>query len=123
MPNPILVQNFQSWLNQCGQSAKAGSGRFAKTVTLGEAWAFGLVGYSQGNVLLGPNAKYPNCNMNGTGTIESPGVFGLSSYHPGGANVLMLDGSVRFLKDSISNQTIWALGSRNQGEVVSQDSY
>ena len=50
-------------------------------------------------------------------------MFGLSSFHPGGANVLLLDGSVRFLKDSISSQTIWALGSVRQGEVISADSY
>jgi prepilin-type processing-associated H-X9-DG protein len=50
-------------------------------------------------------------------------VYGLSSRHPGGANVLMCDGSVRFLKDSTSIQTIWALGSRAGGEILSADSY
>jgi prepilin-type processing-associated H-X9-DG protein len=47
----------------------------------------------------------------------------MSSYHPGGADVVMCDGSVRFLKDSVNLNTIWALGSRNQGEVISADSY
>ena len=50
-------------------------------------------------------------------------MWGLSSYHPGGANVLMCDGSVRFLKNSTNQATIWALGSRAQGEVISSDSY
>ncbi len=50
-------------------------------------------------------------------------MWGLSSRHPGGCNVLMLDGSVKFLKDSTNQYTIWALGSINQGEVVSADSY
>jgi prepilin-type processing-associated H-X9-DG protein len=49
--------------------------------------------------------------------------MGLSSFHPGGANVLMCDGSVRFLKDSTNLSTIWALGSSAQGEVISADSY
>jgi hypothetical protein len=35
----------------------------------------------------------------------------------------MCDGSVKFLKDSTNLQTIWALGSRAQGEVISADSY
>jgi hypothetical protein len=35
----------------------------------------------------------------------------------------MCDGSVRFLKDSISYQTLWALGSIAQGEIISSDSY
>jgi prepilin-type processing-associated H-X9-DG protein len=50
-------------------------------------------------------------------------MYGMSSYHPGGANVLMSDGSVRFLKDSTNLNTLWALGSRSQGEVISADSY
>ena len=76
----------------------------------------------QGNVLLGPNSRYPNCNT-ASGGIENPGLFGLSSYHPGGANVLLLDGSVRFLKDGVGLPTVWALGSVRQGEVISADSY
>jgi prepilin-type N-terminal cleavage/methylation domain-containing protein/prepilin-type processing-associated H-X9-DG protein len=123
MPNPALVASFQTWLGQCAQSAMTGGGRHPKTVTLGEAWALGLVGYTQGNVLQAPNAKYPNCNTNGTGAIENPGVFGMSSYHPGGANVVMCDGSVKFLKDSTNPRTVWALGSIAQGEVVSADSF
>jgi prepilin-type processing-associated H-X9-DG protein len=50
-------------------------------------------------------------------------MWGLSSYHPGGCNVLMCDGSVKFLKDSTNMQTVWALGSRNQGEVIDASSY
>ena len=41
----------------------------------------------------------------------------------GGANAVMCDGSVKYLKDSVGLNTIWALGSRAQGEVVSSDSY
>ena len=122
-PNPTLAANLQPWLDKCSASWRSGGGRQGKTPTLGESWAFGLVGYTQGNVVQGPNAKNPNCNTDGSGTLESPGIFGLSSHHPGGANVLMLDGSVRFLKDSISNQAIWALGSARQGEILSADSF
>jgi prepilin-type processing-associated H-X9-DG protein len=45
------------------------------------------------------------------------------SKHPGGVNVLMCDGSVRFVKNSISQVTWLALGTRNGGEVISSDSY
>ena len=94
-----------------------------KVASIGEIWAPDLIGYSLGNVLVGPNAKYNSCSINPLGTLQNPGSFGLSSRHPGGANTLFLDGSVRFLKDSISLPALWALGSRAQGEVISADSY
>ena len=46
-----------------------------------------------------------------------------TSNHPGGVNIAFADGSVKFVKDSVSPQTWWALGSRAGGEVVSSDSY
>ena len=48
---------------------------------------------------------------------------GFKSRHPGGANFLFADGSVHFLKASISMVTYCALGSRNGGEVISADSF
>jgi prepilin-type processing-associated H-X9-DG protein len=45
------------------------------------------------------------------------------SNHPGGVNVGFGDGSVKFIKDTISLQTWWGLGTRNGGEVISADSY
>jgi prepilin-type N-terminal cleavage/methylation domain-containing protein/prepilin-type processing-associated H-X9-DG protein len=46
-----------------------------------------------------------------------------SSRHPGGVNMLVGDGSVKFIKDSINLQVWRALGTRSGGEVVSADSY
>jgi prepilin-type processing-associated H-X9-DG protein len=46
-----------------------------------------------------------------------------NSQHPGGVNLAFADGSVRFVKSSVSPQNWWALGSRNGGEVISSDSY
>jgi hypothetical protein len=36
---------------------------------------------------------------------------------------MMADGSVRFVKDSISMRTWWAIGTKANGEVVSADSF
>ncbi|MDR3623485.1 MAG: DUF1559 domain-containing protein [Paludisphaera borealis] len=46
-----------------------------------------------------------------------------SSNHPGGVNVAFMDGSVRFVKNSVDLPTWWALGTRNGGEVISADAY
>jgi prepilin-type processing-associated H-X9-DG protein len=40
------------------------------------------------------------------------------SYHQGGVQVVMGDGSVRFVSDNVSILTWRAMGSRNQGEVA-----
>jgi prepilin-type processing-associated H-X9-DG protein len=40
------------------------------------------------------------------------------SYHSGGVNALFMDGSVRFVSNSIPQLTWRALGTRNGGEVV-----
>lgn len=46
-----------------------------------------------------------------------------NSCHPGGVNVTLCDGSVRFVKASINLASWRALGSRNGGEVLSADAY
>ena len=73
----------------------------------------------------GTNSQYPNClySFGGGDTDDDFGNVGLSSYHPGGANVAFCDGSVHFLKNTTNQMTIWSLGSRAQGEVISADAY
>ena len=44
-----------------------------------------------------------------------------SSRHPGGVNCAMMDGSVRFIKSTISRTTWWALGTQAGGEIISSD--
>ena len=47
------------------------------------------------------------CAIAGFGNVDS--FIGPSSFHPGGVNVLLLDGSVRFVKSSVSLATWNAL--------------
>ena len=46
-----------------------------------------------------------------------------SCNHPGGINIGFADGSVRFVKNNVSYQVWWALGTRNGGESISADAY
>jgi prepilin-type N-terminal cleavage/methylation domain-containing protein/prepilin-type processing-associated H-X9-DG protein len=72
------------------------------------------------------------------GWRDWPLIYGASSYHPGGANFAMADGSVRFIKDTIGScsfdpnrDPIWSgppgtyqnLGTYNGGEVISGDAF
>jgi prepilin-type N-terminal cleavage/methylation domain-containing protein/prepilin-type processing-associated H-X9-DG protein len=45
----------------------------------------------------------------------------MSSAHSGGANVVLADGSVRFLRDSTAITVLWAMATRAGGETVSAD--
>jgi prepilin-type N-terminal cleavage/methylation domain-containing protein len=51
-------------------------------------------------------------------TLPTYGAVTARSYHPGGVNAMLMDGSVRFIKNSI-NLGIWrSLGTRAGGEVI-----
>jgi len=53
-------------------------------------------------------------------TDQAPGETGVgaSSFHSGGVNVGMLDGSVRFMKDSVAQTVWWGVATKAGGEVI-----
>jgi prepilin-type N-terminal cleavage/methylation domain-containing protein/prepilin-type processing-associated H-X9-DG protein len=66
-----------------------------------------------------PNSTNPPCIQNGV-----KGSFNAArSFHAGGVNATMGDGSVRFVKNSINIQTWRAVGTMQGGEVFSADAY
>jgi prepilin-type N-terminal cleavage/methylation domain-containing protein/prepilin-type processing-associated H-X9-DG protein len=122
---PTYISSLMAWLNTC-EATLVSTATIEDSNTTGQDWAFGVFGDTMGTMVLPPNPQFSNClndTFNTAGSKQNPGFFALSSFHPGGANVLLADGSVRFLKNSTNLATVWALGSRNQGEVLSSDSY
>jgi prepilin-type N-terminal cleavage/methylation domain-containing protein/prepilin-type processing-associated H-X9-DG protein len=53
----------------------------------------------------------------------SEGTSEAFAFHPGGANFLFGDGSVKFIKESIGIRTFASLVTRANGEIVSADAY
>jgi len=95
----------------------------------GQVWGLGERGFTLFNMVVPPNSKdYPwhSCRF-GAGCLdcamEGSSFINASSNHPGGANFAFADGSVKFIKDSVSMQVYWSLGTRAGGEVISSDSY
>jgi prepilin-type processing-associated H-X9-DG protein len=93
----------------------------------GWRWSIGSPGITLFNTIVTPNstlAQWAACRFGCVGCGADYGQYtNASSFHSGGVNVAMADGSTRFVKDSISQLTWWALGTRSNGEVISADSY
>jgi prepilin-type N-terminal cleavage/methylation domain-containing protein/prepilin-type processing-associated H-X9-DG protein len=82
------------------------------------------------NLRLGSNfrtTRNPPNTLPGFGFTAGGNPCGMNSafgsQHAGGLNFLFADGSVHFIKNSISQPVYWALSTRNEGEVISSDSY
>ncbi len=65
------------------------------------------------------------CNTAGTNVSygDMGSLIGPGSRHSGGVNMAFLDGSVKFIKDSIGPQPYYGIATVAGGEVVSADSY
>ncbi|MDR3639598.1 MAG: DUF1559 domain-containing protein [Isosphaeraceae bacterium] len=123
---PYGGAGLNQWLQMCAQQAPGSLGNADKNRSwVGQEWCTGMFARTLGNTVVAPNSRYPYCAtvIWGGDFDGSNGNFGMSSYHSGGANVVMVDGSVKFLKDSTNQTVVWSLGSRAQGEIISADAY
>jgi prepilin-type N-terminal cleavage/methylation domain-containing protein/prepilin-type processing-associated H-X9-DG protein len=91
----------------------------------GERWTSQFAGRGGGYM----HITFPNQNScvgstqtttigNQLGSLIGPG-----SFHPGGVNMLLLDGSVKFLKNSVGAQAYYGLATAAGGEVISADAF
>jgi prepilin-type N-terminal cleavage/methylation domain-containing protein/prepilin-type processing-associated H-X9-DG protein len=75
----------------------------------GEWWGYGATMiYSHTQTPNRTNCVYHDINQDGRGTIT---MIAASSNHPGGVNVLFMDGTVRFVKNSVNYQAWYAIAT------------
>ncbi len=79
----------------------------------GFGWIAGKTTASTFSAYLRPNAEAADATAHGLGFIAA------RSNHPGGVNVAMGDGSVRFIAETVTLSAWRALATRNGGELVS----
>jgi prepilin-type processing-associated H-X9-DG protein len=79
----------------------------------GHSWARGNLLSAAYNHYMAPNSKTCDCLA---GNVM--GRIAARSYHPGGVNVLFLDGHVRFASDTVDLATWRAIATRRGGEVI-----
>src|SRR2546430_3157031 len=97
---------IQQWLSSCAGAAPGSTTSskpyFSNVSWIGSDWSQGMFGYSLGNTLLAPNPSYPNCRTcTWAGDLDCAGMYGMSSYHPGGGNIALVDGSVQDRKSNV----------------------
>jgi len=99
----------------------------ALTSRVGAAWAVGDMSCTTYNHVSPPNTRscagMDSGMMMGGSMVNMAVQLAPSSYHPGGVNVLIGDGTVRFIKDGIARNVWLALSTRNGGEVMSGSDY
>jgi prepilin-type processing-associated H-X9-DG protein len=89
----------------------------------------GCMGYTFFNTVMPPNGGgqtlFGSCRVSccSNGQAGHDQFVLATSNHPGGVNVTLADGSVRFIKTSISVPTWWALGTKANGELIGSDQY
>ena len=113
--------NAQLALNACQAAWRSKS---SVDLQRGENWAHAAMCMTLFNTVGTPNDfgdSWTYCSRIGSGARSD--FNSADSYHAGGVNVTMADGSVRFIKDSVNQRTWMALGTKAGGEVISSDSY
>jgi prepilin-type N-terminal cleavage/methylation domain-containing protein/prepilin-type processing-associated H-X9-DG protein len=108
-------------INACTTAYQTGANSQAN----GNRWGWGAMSITLFNTVVTPNgAPWNSCRDGCGGCGPDDSIFSTAqSNHPGGVNVMMGDGSVKFIKNSISPFTWMSLGTRANGEVISADSY
>ena len=108
------------------------AGEQIRSVTLWNAWV--EANQSIGSTAVPLNYVAPGVSI-GTGSgsvVVSNGTsdlgswthwYSFRSFHPGGGNFAMCDGSVKFVKTSINMYVYQGLSTRGAGEIISGDSF
>jgi len=90
----------------------------------GRRWGLGAMGFSMFNTVVPPNgAKWGACRYGCCPQAGHAEIQVANSNHSGGVNAAMGDGSVKFVKSSVAFPVWWALGTRDNGEVIDASAY
>jgi prepilin-type N-terminal cleavage/methylation domain-containing protein/prepilin-type processing-associated H-X9-DG protein len=122
------IPDTLKYLQNCNAAWQANANKSTAWQNGGENWAWGTPAVTMFQTIVPPSStSYPwnTCRSDcGSGCgVDSSHITNATSNHPGGANVLFADGSVRFVKASTDMVTWMKLGTLSGDEVVTADSY
>ncbi len=123
--DPQTVYAYLNGGTPLTESACASATRWNVDRRRGFMWATGEIRCASYNHYYLPNAPVYDCVTNdytpGAGIYTAVGFRAARSKHPGGVNLLLADGSARFVANSISLATWRGLSTRVGGEVPGSD--
>lgn len=85
----------------------------------GQWWANGMYTMGFYNHAQTPNGPFPDGYIGTCGEFDCDGTYTASSLHSGGINMLMIDGTVQFISNSVDRRRYWALGTRDGNDSSS----
>jgi prepilin-type processing-associated H-X9-DG protein len=115
--------NYDIKVANCNAYAQANLGTGNHLRHAGRMWFTGMYTYSMFNTVHTPNSTNADCMEGGCGEFDCNGTFTASSNHPGGVNVLMADGHVRFVGSNVNTKIWWAVGSKAGQEPIDNNQF
>ncbi len=114
-PSVWTEAEFRDW---CRALTEAEARTLLLDLNGGKTWLEGNMNWTRYNHLLPPGR--PSCK---NGLTWNGVAMTATSRHPGGVNVALADGSVRFIREGI-DERVWAsLGTIRSGETIPGDAY
>jgi prepilin-type N-terminal cleavage/methylation domain-containing protein/prepilin-type processing-associated H-X9-DG protein len=119
--DPKFVYAYVGFGTPISQAACASATTWNGNQRRGFMWATGEMRCAAYNHFYTPNARDFDCINNDLTSFTAFGWKGARSNHPGGVNLLLGDGSVRFISDGVDLKTWRALATRSGKETGVQD--
>jgi len=121
------VYQFLAACNAIPVNTPAASPNNAGTGLRGASWQISYpfyANYGMYNHVGGPNSRQCSAITDPAGLgLDVFGTSNATSLHQGGVNVGMADGSVKFVKETVSLTTWWAVGTRNGNESINSNNF
>jgi prepilin-type N-terminal cleavage/methylation domain-containing protein len=123
-PDPQTYYSYVSIGTPITDSNCAAATQFNNSNRRGFSWATGEMRCASYNHYLPPNSPTPDCITNDVNTgYTSTGFRGARSKHDGGVNLLLGDGSARFVANTISLTSWRAVATRAGNEVIADGAW
>jgi prepilin-type N-terminal cleavage/methylation domain-containing protein/prepilin-type processing-associated H-X9-DG protein len=117
-PDPGVKNNYTIYRNACLALTPPAPSSANQDSKSGHNWSDPGTLASRYNHVVPPNNKSCCQSVSNGDCGDDHGATTATSNHPGGVNLVMVDGSVRFVKQSVSANIWEAAGGRNDGMTL-----